>query len=265
MDTNLTSLSIAELRVKCQHKAPEAGRETVVGTTVRFISIYFTALFLRTFITPNQLTFLGVCIFLFGISMFFSADIALQLFGIGLIYFSIIIDACDGEIARLKGNPSGVGSIYTEPLSHDIQYSYMFIPLAVGLYLDGYSVWIFVVGWLGASSKLLQRFLVMRFDKVLAQEQVLASEVDGEGEYKVSFNPNVSFVHKIYRFLNRNLFSSVGFIVPLGICVVIERVDIFVIAWTVFFCIIAPIQFIRQVKYVSALSRKRQEQNSQPL
>jgi hypothetical protein len=257
MVNSLTSLSIAELRARSQPSAPEGGRETYVGQTIRFFSIFVTKLLLHTRLTPNLITVIGVSIFLIGISLFVVQNMYVQLGGIFLIYFSIVLDACDGEIARLRGNPSGVGGLYTEPVSHDIQYSYMFMPIAVGLYLGGYPEWILLAGWLTATAKLLQRFLIARFDNVRLFEQKNArSESDGEGDIRISMDPNVSFPHKVYRFLNRNIFSSVGLIIPLTFCTLIQRLDLFIFSFGIFFSCFTILHFLRQAFHVRGMSKK---------
>src|SRR3989344_995137 len=160
-------MTIKELRLKAQNSSPEAGRETYVGKTVRFFSIYLTSFWLRTSVTPNQITFLSVVVCLTGAGLFATGSFAWEIVGCFLIYFSVVLDACDGEIARLKGNKSGVGSFYTEPVSHDIQYGLMFLPMGYGLYLGGFPGWIIAISAIATISKLMHRFLVVRFEAVL--------------------------------------------------------------------------------------------------
>lgn len=247
---DLTKLSIKELRSRAQSTAPEAGREPYIGHTIRFFSIYITKIFLYTSITPNQMTSLSVLVFLSGISMFLNESMMLQLLGCFLIYFSVVLDGCDGELARLRGNKSGVGQIYTEPISHDIQYSLMFIPFSVGLFLQGLSAWILLVGYIATIGKLVQRFLITRFDAVRVQ-----THKGGKDEMISTFNPNVSLSHKIYRFLNRNFLSSASFVIPLFGFVILGRIDLFLYMFAVVYSGMALLHFTRQVRFISSLSK----------
>ena len=248
------NLSITELRKRGQSGAPEAGRDPYVGLTIRFFSVYLTKLALYTSITPNQMTFLSVCVFLAGVSTFFFASMGWGLFGCFLIYLSVVLDGCDGELARIRGNRSGVGGIYTEPLSHDIQYALMFFPIAIGLVFAGVTPWILLVAWVATVMKLLYRFLIVRFDTVLVHSGPAKTVIlGGEGDSATVFNPNVSFPHKVYRWFNRNVFSSVALVVPLLITVFVGRVDIFLWLFAGWFTLIAFLHFIKQVFYVSRI------------
>lgn len=254
---NITNLSIPELRQRCQATAPEAGRDPFLGLTIRFFSIYVTKyVFLPLSITPNWITVIGVTVFFGGISLYGFENLTLQLIGSFLIWFSIVLDGCDGEVARLRGNPSGVGSIYTEPISHDIMYTFLFFPIALGLWLGGFPAWIIFIAWIAASGKLLQRFLTVRFDRVISQIKGTAVNSDEDTGTPV-FNPNVSFPHKVYRFLNRNFFSSVGFVIPLTVTAILGHVEWFLYMCAAFYSISALLHFLKQTRYISNHSRAR--------
>lgn len=250
------NLTIKELRQRCQSTAPEAGRDPLLGYTIRFASIYITKyVTLPLGLTPNWITVISVLFFFLGTSLYFIDDLMIQLIGSFIIWFSVVLDGCDGEMARLRGNPSGVGSIYTEPISHDIMYAYLFLPVAVNLWLGGFPAWILLVGWTATSGKLLQRFLTVRFDKVRAKENVEV-ESDGEGDQVIGYNPNVSLPHKIYRFLNRNFFSSVGFVIPLTAAAITGHLEWFLYLFAFFYSVMAILNFLRQAKHISRISRK---------
>ena len=246
-------LSIKELRKIGQGNAPESGRDPFLGLTIRFFSIYITKLALRTSITPNQMTVLSVLVFFSGISFFLFSEIKMQLIGVLLIYLSIVLDGCDGELARIRGNKSGVGSLYTEPVSHDVQYGVMFLPLSLGAYFAGAPVWVMIAGFVAAVSKLMFRLFLVRFDKVLRKQQVDSGEVEWKNvEVPMS---EISFTHRMYRHINRNFFSSVGFIIPLTIFILLERVDLFVYLFAAFYAAVAALKLLQQIRFVSKLGK----------
>ncbi len=250
---NVSSYSIKELREKAQRTAPEAGRDPWIGYSIRFFSIYITKLLIRFPITANQVTVVSVLVFFAGMSLFFFQSFSLYLLGVFLVYFSVVLDGCDGEVARLKGNKRGVGGIYTEPVSHDIQYAYMIIPPAVGVFLATGSVTIVFVAFIGTIAKLLYRFFMIRFDQLLLYRKMQENSSVKFGDKFVQFDPNVSGIHKAYRFINRNFLSSVGNCIPLLICTLFGHIDLFVWIFAVFFVLSAAMKFFLELRYIIAL------------
>lgn len=257
MNDSLYKLSVRELRARAQSTAPEAGRNPFLGLTIRFVSIYITKyVLLRTAVTPNWVTVISVLVFFTGISLYFFDSLPLQLLGSFLIWFSVVLDGCDGEMARLRGNPSGVGSLYTEPVSHDIMYALMFFPIALNLYFNDFPSWILIIGWIASTGKLLQRIMLTRFDKVLEIKSGGQKQSDGEGDPVTGFNPNVSFLHKVYRFMNRNFFSSVGLVIPLTLSALVGHLEYFLYVFALFFTTIPLLHFYRQTRAITVFSQK---------
>lgn len=251
-------MTIRELRARCQANAPEAGRDPLLGYTIRFFSIYVTKyIFLPLRLTPNWITVVSVTVFFCGMGLYFFDNLSYQLLGSFLIWFSVVLDGCDGEMARLRGNPSGVGSIYSEPVSHDIMYAFTFFPIAANLWLGGFPSWILIIAWIATTSKLLQRLFITRFDKVLESKGAKVKQSDGDGDPVSGFNSNVGFIHKLYRFINRNFFSSVGFVIPLTVSALIGHLEYFLYAFAVFFSSVTMLYFIRQSRAIAAFSRKK--------
>lgn len=258
MNPSLADLSIQELRARAQSTAPEAGRDPLLGLTIRAVSIYITKyILLRTSITPNWVTVVSVLVFFSGMGMYFFNSLPLQLLGSFLIWFSVVLDGCDGEMARLRGNPSGVGSLYTEPASHDIMYALMFFPVTINLWMNDFPSWIIFIGWIAAIGKLLQRVLLTRFEKVLESKSAGYKQSDGEGDPVTGFNPNVSFPHKVYRFVNRNFFSSVGLVIPLTVAALLGHLEYFLYAFALFFTAIPLLHFYRQTRAITVYSKKK--------
>jgi len=249
---DLKKLTIKKLRQKAQRNAPEAGRDPWVGLTIRFFSVYITKLLIRTKITANQVTAVSVLFFFIGILLFVFHSYILYFYGIFLIYLSVILDGCDGEIARLKGAKIHVGGTYTEPISHDIQYGFMFIPLSLNAYFISGSIVIIYIGFIGAIAKLLYRFMIIRFDNLILKRKSKNNLKNQIGDL-AEFKKDVNIFHKLYRFLNRNFFSSVGLVIPLLFFAILNRIDLFVWTFSVFYSIVACIVFFKQTIYISKL------------
>lgn len=246
-----SNYTVSELRHLVQKTAPEADHETYIGKSIRFFSVFFTSFFAKTNFTANGITTISVVMFFIGISLFALHQYFFNLLGVAIIYLSIICDACDGEIARLKGNKSGVGGIYVEPVSHDLQYGYMFFPLSLGVYLSTGSVFIVYVAFIGAVTKLSCRFLKTRFWYVVHHEADSSRE---DGEEKSQTTPSrVSFLHRVYKFFNRNIFSSVGLPAPLLFFSLIDRIDLFIYFFSGGFVLIYFANLIKQMRYIRSL------------
>lgn len=255
--TDFKNLTIKELRQRCQSTAPEAGRDPLIGYSIRFFSVFFTKLFLYTpFVTPLHVTMLSVILFLVGVYVFIFDILWLNLLGIFIVYVSILLDGTNGELARLKNYRAEIGARYIEPISHDIQYAFMFIPFMIAAYNVSGDILIVYIGFAATIGKLLNRFFISRFDRI---REGVAKLVDTEGEAVIGYNPNVSFPHKVYRFLNRNFFSSVGFIIPLFIFTLMGRIDLFVWLFGVVYSLFALIHFLRQIRYVIKIDKPIKE------
>ncbi|MBI2050338.1 MAG: CDP-alcohol phosphatidyltransferase family protein [Parcubacteria group bacterium] len=246
----LPKINIRDLRERLQKTAPEGARETFVARTIRFFSIYVTRLLIPTPITPNMITVIGVLVYLAGISMFVFSGLREQLIGVGLVYGSIILDACDGEVARWRKNTGFAGSAFVEPFSHDVQYAFLLAPLAIGVYIATQDIIIFAVGFVGTLAKLLTRFLQVRMDGLMSLQ---ASESWATSAQSV---PNkMSFSRWAYWIVNRNIFSSVGMVLPLLVFTLLGRIDIFVWMYAIGFLGILVLQSGRKVALINRMNK----------
>jgi phosphatidylglycerophosphate synthase len=245
-------MNIKEMREKLQKTAPEGRRETYVGRTVRFFSIYLTKILSKTNLTPNKITIVSVVIFFGGMTLFAFNDYRFNLLGTFLVYLSIIFDACDGEIARLKGNKSGAGG-YVEPVSHDVQYSFMFFPLSYGAYLATGELLIIYVALLAAMFKLLRRFIEIRFALSGLFRTEENSRQSTQSRDVIKIKRCKLFLLNFYKLIDRNIFSSVGLPVPLLFFSLLDRIDLFIWFFAVGFFVIFLAHFVKQLFYINNL------------
>jgi len=224
--------SIRELRALCQATAPNPARESYVGLFSRRFSIYVTRALIPTRITPNQITVLSVLVFFLGTAFFIKPDLSYQLIGCALIFFSIILDGCDGEIARYKKNGSIAGTLYVEPVSHDVQYGLMFPLLGFFLYLQGYHFAYIAIGFAASLAKLLFRLLEIRFWGLQHASVISADELE---KLKAAYGQKPLLVRMFY-FVNKNFFSSTGVFTLIFIATLLRHIDwyliIFALAYT---------------------------------
>lgn len=237
--------SIKELRVLCQGSAPDPARESKVGLFTRIFSIYATKALLHTNIHPNMITIVSVVLFFLGIGTFYFEDIALQLVGVFLIFLSIVVDGCDGEVARFTGKGSPVGSLYVEPVSHDIQYGLSYLLLGIFLVLQGHSFWFVVVGALASISKLLYRLLEMR---LWVLKGLHSSEEDIK-QVKEGYAKKPMSIRMVY-WINKNFLSSTSVLPVLLIAALTMRLDIILALWAVGYILFWLALFAKQILWI---------------
>ncbi len=222
METNIPG--IKQLRTLCQSSAPNPMRESTLGKFARKFSIYFTWLFLHTKISPNQITFSSVVVFFIGIGFFWNNVFEQNLIGCFLIFLSIVLDGADGEVARYRKTAGVTGTLYVEPVSHDVQYGLMFIVLSAGLVAQGYS-WIYVLlGGVAGITKLLYRLLEIRYWDMTHAQTITVEKVEA---MKKSYSEK-PVLERLFYWLNKNFFSSTGVFVVILICTLAQRMDAYV-------------------------------------
>lgn len=219
-----------ELRQICQacHLTPERKKEdNKVGIFSLNFSIYFTRLFLYAGATPNQITFLGVVVFFIGIFLLTFNNYILGIAGSLVIFFSIVLDGCDGEVARFRkfsGHPikGNVGGLYVEPVSHDVQYGLAFLIIAAGLVSHGLPSYYYVLGALAGIAKLLFRLLQSRFCVILGVSNVSREE---SIDMHKSLKKKSVFIKMMYRF-NKTFFNNSGVFIIIFIGAILNRLDL---------------------------------------
>ncbi|MBU0671129.1 CDP-alcohol phosphatidyltransferase family protein [Patescibacteria group bacterium] len=242
------SESIKEFRNICQKTAPNPKTETLEGRFNRIFSIYLVKLFIKTDITPNQITVISVFVFLLGVGFFLIDDYSLRIVGILLVVFSAILDACDGEVARYKKNSSIVGMVYTEPVSHDIQYTLMFMPISIGFFLETGNAVFLILGFLATSFKMLYRIMDLRYWAAFKNYAVLDKKSDKDSIIKDDSMANGWNIKDFFSWLYHNFYTSTGMITPLFILTIFDRIEIFLWFYGVSFPLLWIYLFLKQLK-----------------
>jgi len=250
--------TIKELRQICQQSevSPSWLSQSIEGRLNRIFSIYFTWLFSNfSFITPNRITIIGTLVYLTGAAVFVFHNFYLNFLGAGLIFFSFVLDACDGELARYRKakNNLRIGGLYVEPVSHDIMYGLFFLPIGLGEYFRTGLFWPLVAVFIATSFKLLFRLLEFRFDGLARH---WASLEGGVYEFKATDKPHSNnFVYFIYR----NLFPSTGILLPLIIAGALGRLDIFLYFYAISYFGLWLILFMKKTALISKKIRAEEQ------
>ncbi len=240
--------TIRELRAICQATAPAPGSESILGLFSRRFSIYGTWLFIKTPITPNQITVISTSTFFAGIALFFFPFEVLHLAGVGVIFLSIVFDGCDGEKARYIRNTRKSGGAYVEPVSHDIQYGLSFFLLGIAAWLHAGNTVLVVVGAVASIAKLLYRFLEIRFWHAFIAPSMSKEKVEQE---KYAYQSR-GFHIRVFYWVNKNVFSSSGWVGPLLIAVLVNRLDLLLWFYAAGFTAFFVLLFLRQVLRITS-------------
>lgn len=215
-------MSVKEWRRRYQSKPGQS----LTGRSARFFAIYLTMLLAKTRITPNQITLVGVVLYIIG-SFLFTFDIyVLNLIAFFILYFETILDGCDGEVFRYRGYKFGYGATYVEPISHDIKYGFMFLPIAFGAYLHTGSVIPLIFGAMASITKVLFRLARTRYFLGVQEQLSIKGHVDTASNFRE--DAKKSLVKKIILRIYLNLGTSTGMLVPLFIASLFNRIDLFV-------------------------------------
>lgn len=102
----------------------------------RKVSGYLSRLFIRLRLTPNMITILSMVIGLMGASAFALGTHQTGILGALLFQLSVIIDCCDGEVARLTFSESPFGQ-ELDILADNVVHIAIFAGIALGSFIQG--------------------------------------------------------------------------------------------------------------------------------
>lgn len=101
--------SRASVVAKIMTQARKASDSWVARHVDRRVSLWMTKYLLELPVTPNQITVASTGVGLLGALLLGWGTYAAQLAGALLLTFSIVVDGCDGEVARIKFQESDFG------------------------------------------------------------------------------------------------------------------------------------------------------------
>lgn len=117
----------------------------------RHVSIWMTRRLVSLPVTPNQVTIIATFLGLAGGGFLLLGTYGAQLVGSVLLVLSVVIDGCDGEVARLKYLQSDFGRRLDFFLDNVVNTFGIFASSA-GHYLQGGSVFYWYASWINAGA-----------------------------------------------------------------------------------------------------------------
>lgn len=224
------------------HSTTAKSRESIVGLISRQFSLRLSRILVLTPLTPNWITTISVFVYFAGMSLFFYGTLTMNLWACFLIFLSIVLDGCDGEIARFRQKASVLGGRYVEPVSHDIQYGLGFLLVAYLLFIQGGDPILLVMGALAGIFKLMARLLRFNWTNITKKE-VTGDEAAAYAEnYK-----KLPFVKRAYDWFEKNFFSSTSVLLIFLIGTLINHVDWVLWYYGIGFFVLWLMLFLKQI------------------
>ena len=202
---NKEDFRVAEERLL---KSVDLSNDSVMDRLVtRFISRQLTRLFLKTSLTPNQITCLSLLIGLGSAWCFYLGTFFSGITGALLLLVSALVDCTDGEIARLKFMETSWGAQF-DIFCDNIVHFFVFFSIGMGLFFATGDPLYKLYGGLAVFGSLVA-FMI------LSSSIVKKKQAAGQGE--------ISETNLADQMANRD------FIYFLLVMACIERLDIFIL------------------------------------
>jgi phosphatidylglycerophosphate synthase len=112
-------------------RASTADTDGPIARFDRALSTRLSRLLVHTPLRPNHITTIGTLVGLLGGWCFTRGTYGASVLGAVLFWFAVIIDGCDGEVARLKFQETRYGGLY-DVVTDNIVHVAIFLGLAIG-------------------------------------------------------------------------------------------------------------------------------------
>ncbi|HLB01776.1 MAG TPA: CDP-alcohol phosphatidyltransferase family protein [Nitrospiria bacterium] len=99
----------------------------------RRLSGHLTRLFLKTSVTPNQITLISFLVGLISGLFFWKGGYTDGIIGALVFQISAVLDCCDGEVARLKAMQSRIGQ-WLDVVCDNVVHVVLFLAMAWAIY-----------------------------------------------------------------------------------------------------------------------------------
>ncbi len=129
----------------------------------RRLSGHLTRWFLKTSLTPNQITLLSFTVGLIAGLFFWKGGYINGIAGALIFQFSAVLDCCDGEVARLKGMQSRLGQ-WLDMVCDNIVHVVLFLAIAGTIYRVTATSSYLVLGGLASIGSLFSLCVVLLLD-----------------------------------------------------------------------------------------------------
>lgn len=156
----------------------------------------FTRLFLKTSLSPNQITLISLIIGLLASIFFLDGSYVGGIAGASLLVLSAWVDCTDGEVARLKFQESEFGGLL-DIISDNIVHVAVFFSIGMGLYFSTEKGIYKILGNLAVMGTLVS-FALMQSAVVKSKQQAAEGESKAEEQDFSARLANRDFVYILF-------------------------------------------------------------------
>ncbi len=178
---------LAELRERCQTR-PEKITRWMSRYFYRKISIYLTYVFIQMGWSANAVTLVALVPALVGLYFYMQGTPMGYLYGSLMMGLFLLIDYCDGEVARYRKENTMTG-LYIELFANYFVNFFIFFGISYGIHQRIQSDWVFAFGALGVMGVIFSKIRSLITWQVICVEQLRMQ--------KRMFHGDVSVAHQV--------------------------------------------------------------------
>ena len=145
--------------MKKDYEKMRSGRESIITIIYRPLVEWMTSILIKTKITPNQITTLGILISLIGGFFFALGRWEYLIVGVVLTQFVLISDMLDGKIARYKKLGTEFGEWY-DGIANNIFKYFLFLGATIGVYRMSEEPLILIIGMVAIFNMIMIAFIL---------------------------------------------------------------------------------------------------------
>ncbi len=128
-----TAARVAEARLVAELRASTAETDGPIARLDRALSTRLSRFLVRTPLRPNHITTIGSAIGLIGAWSFARGTYGSGIAGALLFWLAVLLDGCDGEVARLKFQETRWGGLY-DVVTDNLVHAAIFAGVGLGQY-----------------------------------------------------------------------------------------------------------------------------------
>ncbi|GBE20393.1 MAG TPA: CDP-alcohol phosphatidyltransferase family protein [Candidatus Pacearchaeota archaeon] len=205
--------SVKEIQDVCGRPAKtEPWREKLARKIT--IRITWFLLKIRPSITPNQVTVVMLFLGIVSAFLFMTGRYGYILLGVLVYHIHLLLDGCDGEIARYKKLYSEKG-LYLDYIGHIIINPLIIMGIAIGVYINNPTpfpdIFFLIVGFIGMYSMMINNFLKLKKYEMYIDKKEFSKLKKMQKNFKSQDRRKNPIMDELWQFFRIMTFNSIFF------------------------------------------------------
>lgn len=171
----------------------------------RRLSIYFTSIFISFKLSANQVTLISFIVGLLGALFLVFSHAYYWLIGFIFIYLFLILDCCDGEIARYNKTSSRKGEFW-DSICGNLIWSFILCSSSIGIYLLTEEILAIILGMFSVILLFLHYQVI--HNNIIPNQSSNATNIQISGFQKLEASNRIILVIKTLFRLGRSFFGN---------------------------------------------------------